>query len=111
MKNYIPEAGDIIWLDLDPTLGKEQAGKRPVLVITSKLYNQYGLCISVPIRSKIKGFNTEVILENTKKVKGAVLTNHIRTHDWTTRNATFIEKISKDRFTEVKLRIRALLEL
>jgi mRNA interferase MazF len=37
-KNYIPEKGDIIWLDFDPQAGHEQRGRRPAIVISQKAY-------------------------------------------------------------------------
>ena len=40
VKAYIPRAGDIIWLDFDPQVGREQAKRRPALVITDRSYNQ-----------------------------------------------------------------------
>ena len=36
---YVPDIGDIIWLDFDPSAGHEQAGHRPALVLSPKLYN------------------------------------------------------------------------
>ena len=38
--SYIPEVGDIIWLEFDPQAGHEQAGHRPAVVLTPKTYNQ-----------------------------------------------------------------------
>jgi mRNA interferase MazF len=32
--------GDIVWADLDPTIGREQAGRRPVLVISHDVFNE-----------------------------------------------------------------------
>lgn len=61
-KDYIPDVCHLVWMSFDPTLGKEQKGRRPVLIITPREYNQFGLCITVPITTKVKGYNTEVKL-------------------------------------------------
>jgi mRNA interferase MazF len=108
-KFYIPDLGDLVWMDLEPTLGKEQSGRRPVLVITPKLYNQFGLCITIPITSKIKGYNTEVSLPKHFSVEGVILTNHPRPHDWSLRNVKFIEKLDIHTLKTVQIKIKTLL--
>ncbi len=110
MKNtYIPDCGDLVWMDLDPTLGKKQQGRRPVVVITPKAYNQFGLCITVPVTTKIKGYNTEVELPATCEVEGVVLSNHPRSHDWMKRNIKFIESLDNKTVQAIQLRLKALL--
>ena len=110
MKNtYIPDCGDLVWMDLDPTLGKEQQGRRPVVVITPKAYNQFGLCITVPVTTKIKGYNTEVALPAGCEVEGVVLSNHPRSHDWMKRNIKFIESLDDKTVQAIQLRLKALL--
>lgn len=111
MKQYIPKTGDIVWMDLDPTLGKEQQGRRPVLVITEAGYNQFGLCITLPISSKIKGYNTEVKLPSKMQIEGVVITNHPRSHDWTIRNIKYIETLDSEIMQSVKIRLKVLLGL
>jgi mRNA interferase MazF len=55
-KKYIPDQGDIIYITLDPSLGHEQKGRRPAVVLSSIKYNQLTeLCLVVPITSKTKG--------------------------------------------------------
>jgi mRNA interferase MazF len=45
--------GDIRWADLDPTRGREQAGRRPVLVISQDVFNdRSGTVIAVAITSQ-----------------------------------------------------------
>ena len=108
---YIPDRGDIIWLDHDPTKGKEQRGNRPVVVLTDKKYNSFGLLISVPITSKRKGYTTEVELPENRRSKGVILTNHLRTHDWQHRNIQYIERISVLTIEKIDKRVKALLHL
>lgn len=110
MKNtYIPDCGDLVWMDRDPTLGKEQQGRRPVVVITPKAYNQFGLCITVPVTTKIKGYNTEVALPTSCEVEGVVLSNHPRSHDWKKSHIKFIKRLDNKTVQAIQLRLKALL--
>ena len=84
---YVPEAGDLIWLDFDPQAGHEQAGRRPALVLSSARFNaKAALAFVCPITSKIKGYSTEVLLPPGLPVYGAVLCSHLRSVDWKVRN-------------------------
>ena len=50
-----PSRGDIIWLDFDPQLGHEQAGRRPALVLSHREYNlATGMAIVCPMTSKVE---------------------------------------------------------
>ena len=90
---YVPEAGDLIWLDFDPQVGHEQAGRRPALVLSSVRFNaRTSLAFVCPITSKIKGYASEVLLPPGLPVYGAVLCSHLRSADWKVRNPTLIGK-------------------
>lgn len=55
-----------IWMaDLDPTRGHEQAGKRPVLVVSADTFNASpaGLVVILPITSKVKGIRAHIPVE------------------------------------------------
>lgn len=101
VKNYVPDQGDIVWLDFNPQQGHEQKGRRPALVLSFKEYNEkIGLAIFCPITSKIKGYPFEVEVVG-KKIKGCVLSDQIKSLDWTVRNIEFIEKIKNEKLEEV----------
>jgi len=79
---YEPEAGDLIWLDFDPRVGREQAGRRPALIISPKPFWQATrFAIVCPITSRIRPFGTSVVLPPGLPVSGEVLTSHIRSID------------------------------
>ena len=79
---YVPEAGDLIWTDFDPTLGREQAGRRPALVVSpTALARNTGLAIVCPITSRIRPFPSRVVLPEGGRVKGEILLSHIRSID------------------------------
>jgi mRNA interferase MazF len=89
---YIPSRGDIMWLVLDPQVGFEQAGRRPVLVLSEKEFNTLThLALICPITSKIKGHKLEVPLPPILKTKGAALPFHIKSLDISGRKAEYIE--------------------
>lgn len=58
---YVPDSGDIVWMDFNPQLGREQAGRRPAVVLSPKAYNvKSGLLVCVPITNQIKGYPFEL---------------------------------------------------
>lgn len=109
-KKYIPDRGDIIWLDFDPQTGREQKGRRPAIVLSPKLYNEKtNLAILCPITSRAKGYPFEVQI-NSKKIQGVSLSDQVRNLDWKVRNAEFIGKISKSALNEITDNIRLLIQ-
>lgn len=92
-KRYVPDRGDIIKLSFNPQVGREQAGYRPALVISPKPYNKIShFVLACPITNQIKGWKFEVILPDTMKTSGVILSDQIRVLDWQTRKAKFVEK-------------------
>ncbi len=95
-KPYIPERGDIVWLNFSPQQGHEQAGVRPALVVSPKSYNQHSkLMLACPITSKIKHYPFEVRVK-AAKIDGVVLADQIKNLDWTVRSVAFAEKAPLD---------------
>jgi mRNA interferase MazF len=108
---YCPDAGDIIWINFDPQSGREQAGRRPAFVLSAKVYNAATrLCVLCPVTSKVKGFRFEVPLPAGYSIQGVVLTDQIKSLDWSLRNAAFADKCVEINL-EVAARLRALLQL
>lgn len=105
VKKYIPNQGDIIYVDLNLTKGHEQRGSRPAIVISNNIFNMYTKMVIVcPITSNTKDFPTHYVLTDTKKIKGAVLCEHIRSIDYESRNIKFIESSSnKDLLCSIML--------
>ena len=79
--------GDIIWADLNPTIGHEQAGKRPVLVLSHEVFNKRsGTVIVVAITSRPQRAGFPLTLELQK--------SNLPKHSWV--------KISQIRTLSVK---------
>ena len=109
---YIPSQGDICYMDFTPTKGHEQSGIRPAIVISKDSYNKYtGLVFLCPITTNTKKFPTHFELVNTKKVKGSVLCEHLRSVDFKARKLSFKEKIGEEELAEIIDIINAIVEI
>lgn len=107
---YVPGRGDAIWLEFNPQVGHEQAGRRPALVLSPKSYNsKVGLLICCPITNKSKGYPFEVKIPNYLDVTGVVLSDQVKSLDWKVRQATFITTVSDDVIKDVLAKLNTLL--
>jgi len=110
-KSYIPDAGDIVWLEFDPQAGREQSGHRPALVLSPARYNdKVSLAVCCPLSTKVKGYPFEVEVE-TGKTTSVVLSDQIKSLDWRERKAKFKSKISPSQLRQVRENIKALLSI
>jgi Growth inhibitor len=107
--SYIPDSGDIIWLNFDPQAGHEQAGHRPAVVLSPKAYNgRTGLCLAAPVTTRSKGYPFEVSLPPGCQTTGVVLCDQVRSLDWKARAATLKERAGQDFAREVLARFLPL---
>ena len=104
---YIPDAGDIVWLDFSPQAGHEQAGHRPAIVLSPAAYNRIGLMLCCPLTTKIKSYPFEVLLSSTQP--SAALADQVKSLDWRARKAQRKGKISETELTEIRAKARALI--
>ena len=109
-RKYVPYRGDIVWLDLYPRTGREQAGHRAAIVISPKEFNTLSSLVFVcPITSKVKGFSFEVTLTEETKTEGVVLIHHLRSVDWKIRKMKFIEPAPFSIIEEVCAKLKPLI--
>jgi mRNA interferase MazF len=107
---YVPEAGDLIWLTFDPQAGREQAGRRPALVLSPKIYNaRSGLALVCPITSQVKGYPFEVPLPSGLDAGGVILADHVKSADWKVRRADKLGRCPTETMEEVRARLAPLL--
>lgn len=107
--SYVPERGDAVWLDFTPQVGREQAGRRPALVLSAGAYNgRVGLAVVCPITSQAKGYPFEVALPVGLPIRGVVLSDQARSLDWRGRQAEFIGRVPGDVLDEVFAKLAAL---
>lgn len=80
--DQVPQEGDLIWTDFDPHIGREQAGRRPAVVISpAAFYEASRFAIVCPITSRVRPFASSVVLPEGLMVQGEILTSHIRSID------------------------------
>ena len=105
---YVPDAGDIVWLDFVPQAGHEQSGHRPALVLSPAAYNaRTSLMLCCPMTTKVKGYPFEVILAGRKP--SAVLADQVKSFDWKARQAKRKGKASAAELSDVRRKARALI--
>jgi mRNA interferase ChpB len=108
------DRGDIVIVPLDPSLGHEQRGTRPALVMTTKVFNRLGDTLVAPItqggdHARFAGF--AVTLTGTGcKTQGVVLVNKLRMMDLAARKARRVERAPKEVVEDALARVAALLE-
>ncbi len=108
-RRFVPDAGDIVWLEFSPQARHEQAGRRPALVLSPSAYNsKTGTMVCCPMTTQIKGYPFEVII-NAKDVSGAVLSDQVKNLDWRARKATPKGKASVEELDEVRAKIATLM--
>lgn len=108
-QNYVPDRGDLIWLDFNPQAGHEQAGHRPAIVLSPASYNgKTGLMLCCPITNQVKGYPFEVNVQNTK-IKGAALCDQVKSLDWRIRSAKKVARAKPLVVADVLTKARALL--
>jgi len=108
---YVPEAGDIVMMDFAPRVGREQAKRRPALVLTDQRYNRAsGLAIVCPLTSKRKPYPFALPV-TLGQVEGAVLVDQLKSMDWAGRKAEFHSKAAPGLINKVRQYIAVLLAL
>jgi mRNA interferase MazF len=107
---YIPDRGDVVWISLNPQAGHEQAGRRPVVIISPAAYNgKVGLALLCPITSQVKGYPFEVKIPDGLAVTGVVLSDQVKSLDWRARKAELICTLPEMVAEEILRKLSALL--
>jgi len=106
---YVPDIGDVVWLECDPQAGHEQAGHRPALVMSPALYNgKSGLMVCRPLSTRIKGYPFEVRTQAVGQ-ESVVLSDQMNSLDWRVRRARKKGTVPDGVVAEVRAKIKALL--
>lgn len=107
-RQWAPDAGDVIWVDLNPTVGHEHAGKHPALVLSPASYNERtGMMVACPMTTEKKGYPFEVEMPDG----GIVLADQIRCLDWRFRNAQPKDTAPPEIVKRVRVLLGALIQL
>jgi mRNA interferase MazF len=107
-KPYVPDAGEIVWVNFTPQTGREQAGHRPALVLSPAAYNgTTNLMICCPLTTQIKKYPFEVYIGGMPP--SVVLADQVKSLDWRNRDAKPKGRVSPDQMAEVRAKIHALI--
>lgn len=94
---YVPQQGDIIWLDFDPSAGSEIMKRRPALVVSRKIFNEHtGFAMVIPITNTERKNKFTVPIPDKNKTEGYTLTYQVTTLDFEVRNAEKIEDVTSE---------------
>jgi mRNA interferase MazF len=108
MARYVPETGDIVWLNFTPQAGHEQSGHRPALVLSPAAYNEKtSLMICCPMTTQIKNYPFEVVVSSTPA--SVVLADQVKSLDWRIRKAARKGSASAEELADVRAKILALI--
>ena len=107
--NYIPQQGDIIWLDFDPSAGTEIMKRRPALVLSRKIFNEHtGFAMVAPITNTERKNKFTVRTPEDNKTDGYVLTYQVRTLDYKSRKAEKIEVVSSEYIQKISTLVKLI---
>ncbi|RBP17185.1 transcriptional modulator of MazE/toxin MazF [Roseiarcus fermentans] len=108
-----PDAGDLVWTEFAPTLGREQTGRRPALVISSAAFTRNtGFVLVCPITSRVRPFPTSVVLPDGLPIAGEILLSHLRSLDALARPIRPIgAAVPAETAAEVRAKLGALIAI
>jgi mRNA interferase MazF len=107
-RSYVPEAGDVVWLEFSPQAGREQAAHRPALILSPASYNgKTGMMICCPMTTQIKGYPFEVVI--SKNPSSAILSDQVKSLNWRARRTKRKASVGAETLDEVRGKLRALI--
>lgn len=108
VKRYIPDVGDVVWINCDPSAGNEHKKRRPAVILSPKQYNKLtSLCVCCPMTSKQKGYPFEVAIDD----ESIVLSDQVKSLDWVSRKAEYKTKVDIKVLNEIKNKVAILLQI
>jgi len=108
VSRFVPDSGDLIWIDFDPVAGHEQGGHRPAVVLSPFAYNnKVGLLLCVPCTTQAKGYPFEVELSGSRE--GVALADQVTCVDWRARKVTKKGTVATSELAEIKAKAKALI--
>ena len=106
----LPDTGDLVWVDFNPQAGHEQAGQRPAIVLTPRLYHEKtSLAVVCPITSNTTPYPFKVTLPDGLPIAGAVLADQVKSIDRVARRLSVAGRAPQGVVAEVRAKLAALL--
>ena len=111
--DYWPDAGDLVWTDFDPTRGREQAGRRPALVVSPSAFTRNtAFAFVCPITTRVRPFPTSVVLPGGLPISGEILLSHLRSIDTLARPVRPVgAAVPPETAAEVRAKLAALIAI
>ena len=108
---YVPDRGDLVWLDFTPQAGHEQAGRRPALVLSPAAYNtKSGLMLCCPVINQAKGYPFEVaVVPASGAATSVILADQVRCLDWRAQKALKFAAVTLQCALDVSAKVKLLL--
>lgn len=112
MRSKLAHQGDIYMISLDPTIGSEIRGTRPVLVLSNKDFNQGGRVLVAPITQggtfeRVAGWAVTLMGSGTA-TQGAAVVSHCRVLDLTARAGKKLETVPDDLLDDCLAKLEAM---
>ncbi len=105
---YIPERGDVVWLNFSPQAGHEQAERQQAVILSPATYNgKVSLALLCPITPRVKGYAFEVPLSTKLAVNGAILADQVKSMDWRARQVEYITTLPRSVVKQVLEKLTA----
>src|SRR5882724_6128867 len=93
MPRHVPKQGDFVVVSFDAQSGHEQKGRRPALVISKTEFNRHtGMAMLCPVTNTFRNYPFHVAVTTVSKLTGYIMVEQIRSVDYVSRKAKFIEK-------------------
>jgi mRNA interferase MazF len=100
----------VVWITFTPQAGHDQAGGRPVIILSPQAYNaKVGLALMCPITSQVKGYPFEFGIPEECDVIGVILSDQVKSLDWRARQAELLCQIPAQTVAEVLAKLNTLL--
>lgn len=99
---YIPQKGDIVWINFDPSAGKEIQKRHPGLVVSRYDFNRRTqFAVICPITSTFKNMPTRYTLPSENKINGQVIISQLKSFDFVTRRIVYADHISREHMAKI----------
>lgn len=110
--SVVPDSGNLVWLNFDPQAGHEQAGRRPALVLSPRIYHEKtALAVVCPITSNTSAYPFKVLLPDGLPIGGAVLVDQVKSIDRGARRLEVAGQAPQSVVAEVRAKLATLLQL
>jgi len=106
----LPDVGDLVWVNFNPQAGHEQAGHRPAMVLSARIYHEKtALAVVCPITSNTSPYPFKVLLPDDLPISGAVLSDQVKSIDRDARQLRIAGRAPQKIVADVQAKLAALL--